>query len=162
MINKFIIWVKEKFFDRQLPKWFLVMGMVISVLGILDAGYLTYEHYTTSVGVCPFTGGIINCTRVQNSQYAILFGVPIAVLGLVYYLAFGFVFYYTHYHKNRAVVLFALLILSFFGCLFSSWLLYIQIALIGYLCSFCILSFVLSLVLLIMDIYLLRKFHIAI
>jgi uncharacterized membrane protein len=48
--------------------------------------YLTIAHYTTAVALaCPNTGAI-NCEKVTTSPQSIVFGVPVAVVGLVFYV----------------------------------------------------------------------------
>ena len=53
--------------------------------GVAVAGYLTWVHYADLKPVC--VGGSDACERVQNSEYALLFGVPVALLGLPAYAA---------------------------------------------------------------------------
>jgi uncharacterized membrane protein len=49
--------------------------------------YLTIAHYTQSVTLsCPDTG-VINCAKVTASPESMLLGVPVAVLGLAFYVA---------------------------------------------------------------------------
>ena len=55
-------------------------------LGAAIAGYLTYVHYAGSSRCAPAAA---RCERVQSSDYAELAGVPVAVLGLVGYVAIG-------------------------------------------------------------------------
>ncbi len=57
----------------------------LSVVGLLVAVYLVLIHYTSVPLVCSDTG-IINCANVLNSQYAVLFGFPIADYGLVFFI----------------------------------------------------------------------------
>jgi uncharacterized membrane protein len=60
---------------------------VLSLLGLVIAAYLTVEHFTSSTTLaCPETGAI-NCAKVTSSSYATVAGVPVAVLGLVYFVA---------------------------------------------------------------------------
>jgi uncharacterized membrane protein len=54
---------------------------VAAVIGLLVAGYLTYVHYAELEPICAGGGG--GCEKVQNSSYAELARVPVAVLGLV-------------------------------------------------------------------------------
>lgn len=57
-----------------------VAAVVVALLGVAVAGYLTYVHYA---GLEPFcAGGGHGCERVQSSSYAELAGIPVAVLGL--------------------------------------------------------------------------------
>lgn len=56
-------------------------------MGLGVASYLTYEHYTGSRSLtCPATGGIVNCLKVTTSIYSKIHGVPVAVLGLVFFV----------------------------------------------------------------------------
>jgi uncharacterized membrane protein len=52
---------------------------VVTVAGIGVAGYLTYAHYDEGALICT-TGG---CEQVQQSEYAELAGIPVALLGLL-------------------------------------------------------------------------------
>jgi uncharacterized membrane protein len=66
--------------DRRLG----VGVLVLCVLGIGDAGYLTYVHYAGIKVACLASGG---CETVQASRYAKLDGIPVALLGLIGYIA---------------------------------------------------------------------------
>lgn len=57
---------------------------VLTVLGVALASYLTYIHYTGLKPVC--TAGD-TCLKVQSSQYSKLDGVPVALIGLLGYIA---------------------------------------------------------------------------
>ncbi len=59
--------------------------LVVCLLGIADAGYLTYVHYAGIKVACLASGG--GCEKVQASQYAKLDGIPVSVLGLIGYIA---------------------------------------------------------------------------
>jgi uncharacterized membrane protein len=51
------------------------------------SAYLTFEHYSASVTLsCPNTG-VVNCVKVTTSSYSKLAGVPVALLGLVFFVA---------------------------------------------------------------------------
>ncbi|HWE55560.1 MAG TPA: vitamin K epoxide reductase family protein [Acidimicrobiales bacterium] len=73
--------------DRVVPpRWAWLAGVVLSVVGLGVAGYLTYEHYTGSTTLsCPAGGGAVNCFKVTTSVYNQIHGVPVAVLGLVFF-----------------------------------------------------------------------------
>ena len=65
--------------DRRL----LIAVVVLCVLGIGDAGYLTYVHYAGLKVLCLSSGG---CETVQASRWAKLDGIPVSVLGLIGYI----------------------------------------------------------------------------
>jgi uncharacterized membrane protein len=59
----------------------------ILVLGIIDASYLTVVHFLPSALRCPTIGTIINCENVLTSGFSAVFGIPLAVLGLLWFIA---------------------------------------------------------------------------
>jgi uncharacterized membrane protein len=64
--------------DRQLVQ----ASAVLALVGASIAAYLTYARYSKSAIACPTSG----CETVQSSSYAVVAGVPVALLGLVAYL----------------------------------------------------------------------------
>jgi len=65
---------------------------VVLALGIIDAAYLTIAHFAPGVLVCPTIGTTVNCESVLGSSLSTVFGVPIAVLGLLWFVA-AFLFF---------------------------------------------------------------------
>jgi uncharacterized membrane protein len=62
-------------------------ALVIAGIGLLVSAYLTVEHFAgTSALACP-ESATINCAKVTTSQWSHIAGVPVAVLGLAYFLA---------------------------------------------------------------------------
>lgn len=104
---------------------------VLALLGMGIAGYLTYLHYADGSPYC-IAGGS-GCERVQESEYATLVGIPVAVLGLVGYtalLATSLV--------RGPVAAAAGAGIALAGAAFSAWLLYAQVALIDAICQWCV------------------------
>jgi uncharacterized membrane protein len=56
---------------------------VVALAGAGVAAYLTYVHYDEGALICT-TGG---CEQVQQSDYAELAGIPVALLGLLTWIA---------------------------------------------------------------------------
>jgi uncharacterized membrane protein len=71
--------------DDEVPRWPGVVGTVASVAGLGVAGYLTYEHFTSSSTLACSDNGVVNCLKVTTSSYSAVAGVPVAVLGLVFF-----------------------------------------------------------------------------
>lgn len=68
-------------------RWPWIAGTLITLAGIAVATYLTWVHYHPGLKLaCPDTG-IINCAAVTSSQYSSILGVPVALLGLLYFVA---------------------------------------------------------------------------
>jgi len=67
--------------------WPAVIGTVLSLVGLAVSAYLTYEHYSGSKSLtCPAEGGIVNCLKVTTSAYSRVAGVPVADLGLAFFV----------------------------------------------------------------------------
>lgn len=125
----------------------------LSILGIADAGYLTYEKLSGSVPVC---GPGFDCGTVLNSPYANIGPVPLSVLGLLYYATI-FSFALMHYlavdlkKLNQTLrlpynfsPLHFLQVFSTFGALFSVYLVILMGVIIAAWCQFCLYSAIIS------------------
>jgi len=66
--------------DRALHRVLVVLALV----GIGIAGYLTYIHYRGIAPICAINEG---CEKVQSSRYAKVAGVPVPLIGLIGYVA---------------------------------------------------------------------------
>jgi uncharacterized membrane protein len=70
-----------------LPEWVVPASLSLSVLGLALSIYLTIEHYTApGTAACP-AGRTVNCAQVTTSAQSMVFGVPVAVLGVVFFVA---------------------------------------------------------------------------
>ena len=99
------------------------------VIGVAIAAYLTYVHYAHAAPICT-TGG---CETVQKSKYAELGGVPVALLGLITYVALFALAFVRGVTGALAGVFVALV-----GVAFSGYLLWAQLGPIGAICQWCL------------------------
>jgi uncharacterized membrane protein len=68
------------------PRWMRTTALLLAVCGLAVSVYLTFEHYTAATTLaCPDTGRV-NCVKVTTSSYATFAGVPVAVLGLGFFV----------------------------------------------------------------------------
>jgi uncharacterized membrane protein len=121
---------------------------VLCLIGFVIAGYLTYVETQQVTAVC---GPVGDCNTVQQSEYAILFGVlPVGVLGLLGYVAISIAWVLSRYAKGRIADLAsaALLGMSLFGVIFSIYLTFLEPFVIGATCAWCLSSAVIITVLL--------------
>jgi uncharacterized membrane protein len=105
---------------------------VVAAAGLGIAGYLTIAHYAGASPVCAISHG---CATVQQSRYAELAGVPVALLGLAGYAA---ILASLARDGEGARTLTAFLTLAGFG--FSAWLTYVEVARLDAVCSWCVAS----------------------
>jgi uncharacterized membrane protein len=61
-----------------------IASLILSLLGIGVAGYLTYVHYADISPIC--AGGSGGCEKVQASDQSKFVGIPVALLGLCSYV----------------------------------------------------------------------------
>ena len=78
---------------------------IASFVGIADSYYLTDRHYTAA-GVCntdfkEFLGYPIDCGYIDSSKYSEVFSIPLALLGLLYYLSIFFILYFDNWFDMK-------------------------------------------------------------
>ncbi len=112
---------------------------LLAILGIGVAIYLSYIEITSATAVC---GPIGHCNVVQASPYAKIFGIPVAVLGLINYAAL-IALWLGARAKNAPLAAWSavlMLALTVFGVLFSIYLTYVELMLIHAVCAWCMTS----------------------
>jgi uncharacterized membrane protein len=102
----------------------------VALAGLAIAAYLTIVHYTGGEPVCGIAHG---CTTVQQSDYAELAGVPVALLGLLGYAAILGTLARDGEAWRTAT---AFLALGGFG--FSAWLTYVEVVRLEAICIWCV------------------------
>lgn len=129
------------------PRWPAVWGTVVCALGIADGAYLTYAHFTTaSVLACPRTA-FINCDLVTTSAYSHFLGLPVAVLGLAYFLGMLPFQLPVAWRSQRREVRLLRLLGSVVGILMVFWLLYAELVKLDAICLFCSLVHLITFIL---------------
>lgn len=133
--------------------WLHIAGIIVAFLGLLVAAYMSWSELSGIPTSCP--GGTegavgrpgalaIDCGFVQNSVYARIIGIPVALLGFVGYLAILALWIF----QNRVAFLreyshILVFGLALFGFLFSLYLTYTELFLIYTICTWCVASAIL-------------------
>jgi uncharacterized membrane protein len=107
--------------------------IVLAVIGLGIASYVTYVHYA---GIKPACTAGESCTKVQTSVYSELLGVPVALMGLIGYIAILVSLLIPESETSR----FATLILTLGGFGFSGYLTYRELFSIHAICEWCVTS----------------------
>ncbi len=140
------------------PDWLRLASIVLCVVGILVAGYMTWAELTNNETVC-VDAGSIDCAAVQDSAYAKTLGIPVALLGLLGYVAILGVLV-----LEDQVALFAAygrtLVVGFalFGVIFQTYLTYVEAAVLEKWCQWCVASYIIITALLIIGALRLHSF----
>jgi len=116
-----------------------VLLIVVSLLGIVNAGYLTWKHYRKQPLVCPLNE---RCEIVTESKWAHMFGIRNEVIGIFYYLSALLITIYVFFFNPSVKIFF--IFGSGLALLFSIFLIYIQARVIKSFCFYCIISAILS------------------
>jgi uncharacterized membrane protein len=68
------------------PVWAAPVCLLLTVIGIGLATYLTIAHYDTHISLVCSAKGAIDCEAVTTSAESKVFGFPVALLGLLYFV----------------------------------------------------------------------------
>lgn len=132
--------------DLASPRWPGVVGTVASACGFGVAGYLTFEHYTSSSSLACSDNGIVNCLKVTTSSYAAIVGVPVALLGLLFFAAMLVLQAPPMWRRTEPLVRWLRLGMSAIGLAMVLYLFYAELFRIDALCLWCTAVHVLTLV----------------
>lgn len=125
-----------------------IVFTVFAVIGFADATYLTMKHFFGGIIPC-LTGG---CELVTTSEYSIIFGVPISLMGAIYYLSL-LILIIAYFESKNIIVLRLAARLTIIGLLVSAYLVSIQVFVLHAICDKCMLSAASSTVLFILGLY---------
>jgi uncharacterized membrane protein len=114
--------------------------LVLAVVGLGIASYLTYVHYA---GIKPACTAGESCTKVQTSVYSKLGGVPVALIGLLGYIAIVASLLAPEGENARL----ATMAFTLVGFGFSAYLTYRELFSIHAICEWCASSAVIMTVL---------------
>jgi uncharacterized membrane protein len=120
--------------------------IVLATVGLGVASYLTYVHYSGSPPVCTAGG---SCLKVQTSVYSKLAGVPVALMGLIGYIAILASLLAPESERSR----FATLVFTIGGFGFSAYLTYRELFSIHAVCEWCASSAVIMTILMLLSVW---------
>lgn len=116
---------------RRWVPWFLAAA---AYLGFVISLYLTFVHYRGYVSPCYVVHG---CEQVQTSKYSVVLGIPVALLGTIFfglmvYLGIGLL------TGSRAALVRAHKVLAFLGALAVIPLFLLQAIVLRAFCTYCV------------------------
>lgn len=121
-------------------------------LGLADALFLTFNHFRLGGTPCSISG----CETVTSSLFSTVWGIPISLIGVIYYLTIlVLAFLYTDTLNKRYVRGLAYFTLA--ASLVSLWLIYLQPFVIGAWCVYCLVSALSTFILFISTTFILTK-----
>lgn len=123
--------------ERSFPRWPSLVGTTLCIAGTGVAAYLTYEHYTGSTSLVCSDKGIVNCLAVTTSSYAYVAGIPVAVLGLVFFVTMFALQLPAMWRRSEPAIRAGRVVWALAGLGSVIYLLYAELFLIDAICLWC-------------------------
>ncbi len=138
--------------------WLRLASIILAVLGALVAGYMTWAEASGNETVCVDVG-TIDCRAVQQSAYAETIGIPVALLGLLGFVAIlavlvleDQVWLVARYGRTLVVGM------ALFGVIFQTYLTYIEASVLGKWCQWCVTSYIIIIAVFVIGVLRLMRF----
>ena len=141
--------------ESLVPKWLSISCLVLATAALAVSAYLTWEHFHDPSGTtlaCPATGAI-NCVKVTTSQYSKFLGMPVAILGLLYYVVVWVLNLPAMWRSASSAVRWGRLVVVTMGLVFVLWLVYAELYLIDAICLWCTAVHVITFLLFCLTLY---------
>ncbi len=116
------------------------LGLVLGSVGIIDSVYLASEAINPQIPLyCP-TVGILNCGAVTSSTYSRFAGVPVAFLGLGWFVIMVAIIV-----VNKPALNYALIPLWLLGTVGVGYLVFVEEFVLHAICPYCTLAHIVGL-----------------
>lgn len=141
--------------ENRVPKWLATTCLVAAGAALAISLYLTIEHFASPSGAglaCPATG-TINCVKVTTSPQSRFLGIPVALLGLAFYVGVFALNLPAMWRSSSSAVRWARLAAVSVGMAFVLWLIYAELYIIRLICLWCTAVHILTFVLFALTLY---------
>ena len=130
-------YLEDRGHESRMFEWRPIAALVLSLAGWGIALYLTIEHYTgSSLLSCP-ANSVVNCDVVTKSSESMLFGVSVALLGLIFFTAMVAINLPIAWRTSLRWVAWLRLAMVFGGMGFVIYLVYAELFTIKKICLWC-------------------------
>jgi len=121
-------------------KGWAIFFLVVSLLGFMDSTYLAVKKLTGSPVTCTIVHG---CDTVTSSVYSEIFGIPVALLGSLFYLMI-LVLSVAYLDRKKEKLLSCISKLTWIGLFASVYFMVVQAFILHAYCIYCIGSAITS------------------
>lgn len=129
--------------------------LVLSFLGLADSWYLANAAITKTALVCNISG-LEGCNVVAQSAYSHIFGIPLGIYGVVFYIIL-FILGGLLYLAPKRFIYFIITFLGTIGLIASIIFMVLQFFVIKALCVYCLGSAVISVLVFVVAVWLLWR-----
>lgn len=130
------------------PRWLPPVSLGLSVLGLLLALYLSYEHLTQNKTLACAESSTVNCAKVTESQWSSFLGIPVAYLGVLFFVSMVALTLPQVYRRSTRAVDLVRVVWCGLGLVFALYLVFAELYHIKAICLWCTGVHVVTLVLL--------------
>jgi len=110
---------------------------LLAIAGAAVSSVSLYHHYDTSPSsFCDF-GATFNCDMVNRSIYSVVFGIPVALIGI---LGYGVLLVLAALYRAKAEISLMLLVAALAGLGFALYLTYVEAFVLAVWCILCLSS----------------------
>ncbi len=117
--------------------WLQLTTFVLALAGLGVSIYLTIAHFTESTLAGCSESGLVNCTKVTTSPQSYVFGIPVAVLGLAFYLFAAAIMSPWAWQAARREIHLLRMASVVVAIGFVLYLVYAELFIIGSICLYC-------------------------
>ena len=135
------------------PAWLQWLTFAFALLGIAASSYLTYTHFSEAKLLGCSESGAVNCLKVTTSAQSRVFGIPVAVLGLAFYLFVVPIMSPWAWRMTRREVPLVRVAAMVTGIGFVIYLLYAELYMIGSICLYCTSVHVITFLLFVLTVF---------
>jgi uncharacterized membrane protein len=122
--------------SRRPLGWLPWTALVLCILGLADSGYQVYTHFT-GTGLMGCSARTDACVLVQNSVYAWVFGIPVAVYGAAFFAFMAVTCSPPAWRSGLRAVRQARTAAVVVGMIFVLYLIYREVVSLGHICEYC-------------------------
>lgn len=126
--------------------------LFFAILGIAVSSYALFHHYEFTTGEFCSIGDALDCDKVNRSDYSEIFGIPVALFGVVFYFSVFILVALKIIENNSPLFLRRTILrddifgeiifyLPAVGLLFTFYLTFIEAFIIKSFCPICLMSF---------------------
>jgi uncharacterized membrane protein len=123
--------------ERGPAPWLQIATFVLALAGLGVSIYLTIAHFTESALAGCSESGLVNCTKVTTSAQSYVFGIPVAVLGLAFFVFAVVIMSPWAWRASRREIHLARIASLVVGIGFVLYLVYAELFTIGSICLYC-------------------------
>jgi uncharacterized membrane protein len=130
-----------------------IVSLVLAIVGAGISGYLTYVHYNLDALVC--AGG--GCEIVQTSRYSEIMGIPVALMGLLMFLAvIALIVVRDRIEEYAYLANAGIMILLVSSLIYFGYLTYLEANVIHAWCQWCVATSIVAVILFLVEAFRMR------